>query len=155
MRATTALFALVVLIILLAPLGLGLWLDARWFAAQDLGAVFALRIQTELVLGLVAAAIATALAGVNLATATWLIRATASKEDRSSRGMATLVAAVPAIALVIGAGFGLAAFGQWQTWLGFQAQVPFGQTDPSFGQDISFYVWTLPALSVTTLELTP
>ena len=58
MRATTALFALVVLIILLAPLGLGLWLDARWFAAQDLGAVFALRIQTELVLGLVAAAIA-------------------------------------------------------------------------------------------------
>src|SRR5438477_2773416 len=121
---------------------------ARWFAAQDLGAVFALRIQTELVLGLVAAAIATALAGVNLATATWLIRATASKEDRSSRGMATLVAAVPAIALVVGAGFGLAAFGQWQTWLGFQAQVPFGLTDPSFGQDISFYVWTLPALSV-------
>jgi uncharacterized membrane protein (UPF0182 family) len=49
--------------------------------------------------------------------------------------------------VLLGAAFGLAAFGQWQTWLGLQAQVPFGQTDPTFGQDIAFYVWTLPALA--------
>ena len=85
-------------------------------------------------------------AGLNLAWAAWRLRRVASKEDRDSRGMATIVAAVPLVPLIVGLGFGLAAFGQWQTWLGFQAQVPFGQTDPTFNQDIAFYVWTLPAL---------
>jgi uncharacterized membrane protein (UPF0182 family) len=147
MRTTTGLFGVVVLVLLLGPLGLNLWLDARWFGAQDLGAVFALRLQTQVVLGVVAAAVAAAFIGVNLAVAALFLRRTASKEDRDSRGMATLVAAVPAVSVVVGLGFGLAAFGQWQTWLGFQSQVPFGQTDPSFGQDIAFYVWTLPAFA--------
>src|SRR5437868_1317691 len=128
MRATTALFGLVVLALFLGPLGLSLWLDSRWFGAQALGAVFALRIQTQVVLGLTAAAIAGAFIAANLAWAAWRLRLIASKEDRDSRGMSTLVAAVPLISLVIGLGFGLAAFGQWQTWLGFQAQVPFNLT---------------------------
>src|SRR5947209_13895971 len=61
--------------------------------------------------------------------------------------MASISRSVPTAALETGASFGLTAFGQWQTVLGFQAQVPFGQTDPSFGQDVAFYVWTLPMLS--------
>jgi uncharacterized membrane protein (UPF0182 family) len=154
MRATSILFGAAVLALLFVPLGLNLWLDARWFAAQGLGAIFALRLQTQVVLGIVAAAIAGAFIGINLGWAAWRLRLVASKEDRASRGMTTVVAAVPAIALVVGLGFGLAAFGQWQTWLGFQAQVPFGQTDPSFGQEISFYVWTLPALAAARGWLT-
>src|SRR6266496_1401467 len=58
------------------------------------------------------------------------------------------------LGLSIGAIFGLAAFGQWQTLLGFQAQVPFGQSDPTYGQDVAFYVWTLPALSTARGWLT-
>src|SRR5579859_668335 len=127
MRATSAVFGLVVLALLLVPLGLSLWLDARWFGAQGLAAIFGLRLQTEVGLGLAAAAIAGAVSGLNLAWAAWALRRVASKEDRDSRGMATIVAAVPIIALVVGLGFGLAAFGQWQTWLGYQSQVPFGQ----------------------------
>jgi uncharacterized membrane protein (UPF0182 family) len=146
MRATSAIFVLVILALLLVPLGLSLWLDARWFGAQGLQAIFGLRLQTEVVLGLAAAAVAGVFAGLNLAWAAWRLRRVASKEDRDSRGMATIVAAVPLVALLVGLGFGLAAFGQWQTWLGFQAQGPFGQTDPTFNQDIAFYVWTLPAL---------
>jgi uncharacterized membrane protein (UPF0182 family) len=147
MRATSAIFVLVVLALLLVPLGLSLWLDARWFGAQGLAAIFALRLQTEVILGLVAAAVAGIFVGLNLTWAAWRLRRVASKEDRDSRGMATIVAAVPLVALIVGLGFGLAAFGQWQTWLGFQAQGPFGQTDPTFDQDIAFYVWTLPALA--------
>src|SRR5919199_1862267 len=154
MRATSVIVGLVVLALLLVPLGLGLWLDARWFAAQGLGAVFALRLQTQLGLGVAAAAVAGVFAGANLASAAWLLRRVASKEDRDSRGMATVLAGVPIAALLVVAVFGLAAFGQWQTWLGFQAQVPFGQTDPTFGQDISFYVWTLPALAAARGWLT-
>ena len=147
MRAISVVFGLAVLALLLVPLGLSLWLDARWFGAQGLGAIFALRLQTQLGLGVAAAAVAGAFTGINLAWAAWRLRRVASKEDRESRGMATVVAGVPVAALLVGVAFGLAAFGQWQTWLGLQAQVPFGQTDPTFGQDISFYVWTLPALA--------
>src|SRR5438874_312803 len=154
MRATSALLGLVVLILVLGPLGLSLWLDARWFSAQGLGAVFALRIQTQVALGLAATAIAGVFIGLNLAWAAWRLRQVASKEDRDSRGMSTMFAAVPVVAVVIGVGFGLAGFGDWQTWLGFQAQVPFGQSDPSFGQDIAFYVWTLPALAAARGWLT-
>ena len=132
MRATSAVFVLVVLALLLVPLGLSLWLDARWFGAQGLSAIFALRLQTEVGLGLAAAAVAGIFAGLNLAWAAFRLRRIASKEDRDSRGMATIVAAVPLVALIVGLGFGLAAFGQWQTWLGLQAQGPFGQTDPTY-----------------------
>ena len=133
MRATSVLLALAVLVLVLVPLGLSLWLDARWFGAQGLGAIFALRLQTQVGLGIAAAAVAGAVTGLNLGWASWRLRRVASKEDRDSRGMATIVAAVPLVAVLVGAGFGLAAFGQWQTWLGLQAQVPFGQTDPTFG----------------------
>ena len=147
MRATSAIFGLVVLVLVLGPLGLNLWLDARWFGAQELGAVFALRLQTQLALGAVAAVAAGVFIAANALWAAYRLRRVASKEDRDSRGMATLFAAIPAAALIIGVGFGLAAFGDWQTWLGFQAQVPFGQTDPTYGQDVAFYIWTLPALA--------
>ncbi|HEY1296886.1 MAG TPA: UPF0182 family protein [Chloroflexota bacterium] len=55
-------------------------------------------------------------------------------------------ALVPVGAILGGVIFAFAAAGQWQTLLGFLAQVPFGTSDPSFGQDIAFYVWTLPLL---------
>jgi uncharacterized membrane protein (UPF0182 family) len=146
MRTTSALFGLVVLVVVLGPLALSVWLDARWFGAQGLGAVFALRLQTQIGLGVAATLIAAVVMSANALWAAYRLRTIASKEDRDSRGMSTLFAAIPAAAIVLGIGFGLAAFGEWQTWLGFQAQVPFGQTDPTFGQDISFYVWTLPAV---------
>jgi uncharacterized membrane protein (UPF0182 family) len=154
MRAISAIFGVVVLVLVLGPLALGLWLDARWFSAQGLSAIFNLRIQTQLLLGLAATVISAAFLAVNLAWAAWRLRRIASKEDQHSRGMATLFGAIPAASIVVGVVFGLAAFGNWQTWLGFQAQVPFGQADPTFGQDVAFYVWTLPAIAAARGLLT-
>jgi hypothetical protein len=147
MRATLALFGLVVLVLVVGPLTLSVWLDARWFAAQGLFSVFSLRLGTQLALGLVATLLAAAFLALNMLYGAWRLRRVASKEDRDSRGMSTIFAGIPAAAILLGIGFGLAGFGDWQTWLGFRSQVPFGQTDPSFGQDVAFYVWTLPALS--------
>ena len=130
MRLTTAVLVLVVVVFLGVPFGLSLWLDARWFNAQGLAQVFALEFQTQVGLGVVAALFAGLFSGLNLGWAAWRLRRVASKEDRDSRGMSTILTAVPVVALVVGLGFGLAAFGDWQTWLGFQAQVPFGQPDP-------------------------
>jgi uncharacterized membrane protein (UPF0182 family) len=47
---------------------------------------------------------------------------------------------------VLGLFAGLAASGQWQTILLFVGRVPVGQTDPQFGLDLSFYMFTLPAI---------
>jgi uncharacterized membrane protein (UPF0182 family) len=147
MRATLALFGLVVLVLVGGPLALSVWLDARWFAAQGLWDVFALRLSTQVVLALLATALAAAFIAANLLYAAWRLRKTASKEDRDSRGMLAIVSFIPAAALIAGIPFGLVGFADWQTWLGFRAQVPFGQSDPSFGQDAAFYLWTLPALA--------
>jgi uncharacterized membrane protein (UPF0182 family) len=48
------------------------------------------------------------------------------------------------VATVIGFFSGVAAQGHWQEWMLFRHAKPFGQTDPEFGVDLSFYVFKLP-----------
>ncbi|MFH1141650.1 MAG: UPF0182 family protein, partial [Chloroflexota bacterium] len=48
--------------------------------------------------------------------------------------------------LLISTIFGSVASGRWEVFLRFMNSVPFGQTDPQFNKDISFYVFTLPIL---------
>jgi uncharacterized membrane protein (UPF0182 family) len=54
-------------------------------------------------------------------------------------GLSTPVAAVVALLL------GVAGAGRWEMWLSFFNSTSFGQTDPLFGRDVSFYVFRLPA----------
>src|SRR5690606_31729477 len=44
--------------------------------------------------------------------------------------------------------FGTVAGGSWEAILSWLNQAEFGRTDPQFGQDYSFYVFTLPAYDV-------
>jgi uncharacterized membrane protein (UPF0182 family) len=61
-----------------------------------------------------------------------------SVETAPFTGLALPVAALVALML------GIAAGGRWQMWLSFFNATSFGQTDPLFGRDISFYVFRLP-----------
>ena len=61
-----------------------------------------------------------------------------SVETAPFTGLALPVAALVALVL------GIAASGHWQMWLSFFNATSFGQTDPLFGRDISFYVFRLP-----------
>jgi len=54
------------------------------------------------------------------------------------------------VSIFIGLLTGLAASGAWQTVLKFIHQQPFDQTDPVFGYDIAYYVFTLPFLEIVT-----
>jgi uncharacterized membrane protein (UPF0182 family) len=56
---------------------------------------------------------------------------------------ATVGTAAAALALI--AAFGGAA--HWEDYLLFRNAVPFGQTEPLFGKDLGFYVFTLPFLT--------
>ncbi|MFK7800520.1 MAG: UPF0182 family protein [Anaerolineae bacterium] len=51
---------------------------------------------------------------------------------------------VTAVALLLAFMMASAASTMWEEFLLFFNQVPFGQTDPIFGNDIGFYVFTLP-----------
>ncbi len=50
-----------------------------------------------------------------------------------------------AIAILMSLGFGLLLSEHWSTLLAAFSPTAFNQTDPLFGQDISFYIFTLPA----------
>jgi uncharacterized membrane protein (UPF0182 family) len=49
-----------------------------------------------------------------------------------------------AVALVVGLFIALGEMGQWDEVLRFLYQMPYGQTDPLFGKDIGFYLFSLP-----------
>ncbi|MFL5563171.1 MAG: UPF0182 family protein [Gemmatimonadaceae bacterium] len=55
-------------------------------------------------------------------------------------GAATLVALL----------FGLVIAAQWRTILQFWYRTPFGVTEPVFGRDVGYYVFTLPVLELAT-----
>jgi hypothetical protein len=48
------------------------------------------------------------------------------------------------VSVLIAMGMGVAAARNWLTWLNFFNATDFGQTDPLFGRDASFYVFRLP-----------
>lgn len=72
-----------------------------------------------------------------------------------------LTALAMPVALVVAFSMGLSAASNWLEWLAFFNAVPFGQADPLFGRDVSYYVYKLPiyqlmrqqALLVTVLAL--
>lgn len=48
------------------------------------------------------------------------------------------------IPLVIGLVAGIAAASEWRSWSMWRNQVPYGEVDPQFGQDIGFYMFSYP-----------
>ncbi|MFQ5890844.1 MAG: UPF0182 family protein [Gemmatimonadota bacterium] len=57
-----------------------------------------------------------------------------------------LVRGVAAVVLLAAVLLGLYAASEWETVLLALNAVPFGESDPIFGRDFSFYIFTLPAL---------
>ena len=59
---------------------------------------------------------------------------------------------LPLLAFLTAAGLavfiGLTMAPQWETFLRYFKSVPFGKTDPLFGQEIGFYVFTLPVYKI-------
>ncbi len=134
-----ALLILCLVVLLLAGLPLShLWLDAQWFGSVGQSQVFALRLTTTLLFGLVAALIAFA-----WIVAVWIAAFARVRLPWRQRSVNVVVALG---ALLIAVFFGLAASAMAPDYLTWSRQVPFQLADPVFGQDISFYVFTLPLL---------
>ncbi len=157
-----------VLIVLavLSLLGWGatLWTDLLWFQQLGFRQVLVTRLLTQVGLFVLAALVT----GLVVWSGLWLgwrhrpIYAPSTPEqaalDRYRSALdpvrRLVFIAVPA---VLGLFAGTAAAAQWQTVLLFIHRQPFGETDPEFGMDVGFFVFSLPfwqmVISFSTLVL--
>jgi len=142
------LFGVALLIFIFASPVVWFFTELQWFDALGLKDVFSTRIELQALLFAGSLAVAFIYLAVNVVIALRVrsgpgLRAVGIKRSsvRSAPGVIALVAAA-IVALLLSAGAG----GQWQSLALFQHSAPTGTTDPVLGQDISFYLLSLPFL---------
>ena len=144
--------AAVLLAAILLPTTVVFYTDWLWFGETGYQSVFLRTLTTKG--GLAAAAIAVAFAvlflNVSVATRTLSPRdvVLTTRDGPIVLSRRAVQLAARAAAGVVALLFGLWASSHWQTWLFFRHGQSFGEVDPVFGRDISFYVFRLPFLDV-------
>ncbi|MEV6251011.1 UPF0182 family protein [Streptomyces sp. NPDC051742] len=152
-RARTLLMTLGVLAVLAMAFVMfaGFWTDWLWYRSVEYSSVFTTTLWTKIGLFAVFGLLMGLAVGLNIWLAYRLrppLSAMSLEQqslDRYRMGLApfkkwVLLAVTALVALIAGA----SASGQWRTWLMWVNGVKFGQKDPQFGLDVSFYAFDLP-----------
>ncbi len=122
-----------------------LYTDYLWFSALNFSQIFTIEWRTKIIVFFVAAAVFAILFLVNTGVARWQVKRNTlffSDETLVAQKMVTYV--VLAVALLLAWLVGSAASLNWLTVQEYFNQVPFNITDPIFGMDVGFYIFTLP-----------
>ena len=133
------------------PTAAGYYTDWLWFGEVGYQQVFVTAILTRLGLGAVVAAAAFVLLFGNFRMALqhfdqpYLVLGVSPTDGApvvlQRRGVSRLILAVSLLGAFVA---GLFASNQWMTWLSYRHATPFGDRDPIFGLDVSFFVFQLP-----------
>jgi uncharacterized protein len=144
------LIAIVVLLGSLRSLA-GLWTDQMWFSSVGKESVFSTLLGIKVGLAVVFGVLFFVGLFVNLLVADRIGRTAVfeAPEDEMVRRFQLAVRPYAKriyalVAVVLGLAAGIAAIGQWQSWLLFSNAQSFGRTDPQFHKDVGFYVFELP-----------
>ncbi len=152
-RAKLVLGAIAVLLVLFTAIGTltNVYVDYLWFDETNYTEVFWTELQSRALLFAVAGVATGGLTGLAIYLA-YRFRPTfrpmsleqqnLERYRQSLEPRAGLV--LTAVAVVLGLFAGFAAQGSWETWLTFRNSTDFGQTDPQFGLDLSFFVFEYP-----------
>lgn len=129
------------------------WTEVAWFRELGFGQVWRAEWGAKAVLFVIAGAAAAIAVWANLLIARRArptIRAGQHNVFESFREQIRPIerGATIAIPLVVGLISGLVVAASWRAVLGWRYQMPFGIADAQFGHDLSFYVFTLPALTL-------
>nr|MDQ3957835.1 UPF0182 family protein [Actinomycetota bacterium] len=154
-RRRGIIIAAVIVLLLTATSLATFYTDVLWFQEVGLESVLWTSIGTQAAVGLAVAVIVGAIVWVNLLVAGRAAPAYALSASIGSRSVDPMEryreALTPylrwlrlAVAVVIGVLAGVGGSATWRTVLLWMNSVPFGETDPQFGKDISFYVFDLP-----------
>ncbi|MFF1419154.1 UPF0182 family protein [Streptomyces sp. NPDC058280] len=152
-RVRTLLMTLGVLAVLamLFVMFAGFWTDWLWYRSVKYSSVFTTTLWTKVGLFAVFGLLMATAVGVNIWLAHRLrppLSAMSMEQqnlDRYRMGIApykkwVLLGITALVGLIAGA----SAAGQWRTWLMWVNGVAFGQKDPQFKMDVSFYAFDLP-----------
>ena len=152
-RAKLALGAIAVLLVLFTVIGTltNVYVDYLWFDETNYTEVFWTELQSRALLFAVAGVATGGLTALAIYLA-YRFRPTfrpmsleqqnLERYRQSLEPRAGLV--LTAVAVVLGLFAGFTAQGSWETWLTFRNSTDFGQTDPQFGLDLSFFVFEYP-----------
>jgi uncharacterized membrane protein (UPF0182 family) len=151
-RVAIIVVAAIVAFLLALYILLGSYVDWLWFGEVHLRTVFWTRITTGLIIGPIFAVVFFAILYGNIEIA----RRVAPKyrplegvdvyefvQETASRRVRQVGIALAALIAVI---IGFVTSGSWLTFIRAFNAVPFGTKDPIFHHDLSFYVFTVPAL---------
>jgi uncharacterized membrane protein (UPF0182 family) len=152
-RAKLVIGVVAVLLVLFTVIGTltNVYVDYLWFDETNYTEVFWTEVQTRALLfavagvatgGLVALAIQLAYRFRPTFRPMSLEQQNLERYRQSVEPRRKLV--LTAVGVVLGLFAGFTAQGSWQTWLTFRNSTDFGQTDPQFGKDISFFVFDYP-----------
>ena len=156
--AVWLLVGLGLLIFFISPL-VGLLAEWPWFSALGYERVFATRLVASFTLGVLAGGVAFAFLYANLRFAQRGIVPNPVVMPASAQTPAVDVTrlvrrlALPS-ALAFALFLALAVSTDWMPVLQFLHQTPFGVTDPVFGRDLAYYVFTLPIVTGVLAILT-
>ncbi|MFI6418812.1 UPF0182 family protein [Streptomyces sp. NPDC050842] len=152
-RARTLLMTLGVLAVLAMAFVMfaGFWTDWLWYRSVEYSSVFTTTLWTKVGLFAVFGLLMGLAVGLNIWLAYRLrppLSAMSLEQqslDRYRMGVAPFKKWVLlAVTVLVGLIAGASASGQWRTWLMWINGVKFGQKDPQFGLDVSFYAFDLP-----------
>ena len=148
-KAALAFVALVLVFVLLSFVR-SVYTDWLWYDALGYKSVYVKILTTRIVLFIIGTSVIGGLLGVSLYVT-----------NRFSIGEITLLLppevvaffrrlifwGTVTIAAIVSVIFGAILASRWEIFLRFSSAVPFGQTDPVFNKDVSFYVFDLPVYS--------
>jgi uncharacterized membrane protein (UPF0182 family) len=151
-------------VLLLAMLTVGYYTDWLWYESLGYTRVYATILATQVVIFVIAAGVFFAALAADVALARRLARRFERQTVHSEEGLWAYIArmteqlgdrahylrvfniGILAAGLFFAVILGITAANNWLTVLRFLHARPFGVADPLFGQDVAFYVFTLPFL---------
>ena len=152
-RAKLVLGAVGVLLVLFTAIGTltNVYVDYLWFDETGYTEVFWTELQTRALLFAVAGVAVGGLTALSIYLAYRFrptFRPMSLEQQNLERYRQSLEprrgVVLTAVGVVLGLFAGFTAQGSWETWLGFRNSTDFGQVDPQFGTDLSFFVFDYP-----------
>src|SRR3989344_8056674 len=130
--------------------------DWWWYQEVGLTEVFVKSLSTKIIVGVAVGIVAAIFLLANFLIATyskipWMVSIPEAligvnqSVNLNSRIIGRLGIIISCLIAIL---IGLIASSSWHDVLKFLSSVPFGQKDPLFGQDVSFYVFSLPVFSL-------
>jgi uncharacterized membrane protein (UPF0182 family) len=149
-RLRPAIILTIFALVFLLPSAAVFYTDWLWFKEVGYEAIFERRLRMQFLTGavvFVAAFVALWANGVfalSVLTQPYLVVAQSAQGQPILFTRAQIRRAATIVATVAAFGMALPASNRWLDLLEYRHAVPFGQADPIFGRDISFYVFQLP-----------